>query len=586
MRRTWALAGLVVALALGVSGCVAIPTSGPVTQVSVSPNPTADDPIDINPLPPAAGAAPSAILEGFMAAESSSSATRFDIARLYLTADAASTWDPNQGAQIYQSTGHPPITTVETATVQAPLIGKLDAAGHFTSVYQAGFSHDFGMVQVKGEWRISNPGPGILLPEYLYDRYYVAVPVYFLSMDGSRVVPELIHLNQVDATPTGMIQALLRGPSSWLSSAVQTVIPAETKLSAPSVTVDDDGVAQVSLTEQIDGLNDQQRLQLAAQVLWSLSDFAAIWGVHITDKGAPFVIPGQDADGVVSRASVASYLPADPGSRSVFAVADGALGQLNETTGSVTAVSGPLGKPDGAAQLGAIAVSADQSVLAAVDPDGAQLTVGSLTEPPTVPHGLQGTGFVRPQVDTAHNVWDFSRGATAPVLTRCDAAVCVQVSVASLAGWTVTAFRISPDHTKIAVIASDGAASQFGLLRLRVSDQVVADGWVPLLVTSTRGALDDYRDVVWASDTQLLVLAESSSDGYASAYLMDADGSQVESYGPSSDVDAIGLTAVPLNNSGPVVMLLTGSGRIDRFDDPTRWTQLSADKVTAVAYAG
>ena len=585
MRNPAALA-LTLALAVGLGGCVAIPTSGPVTQVSVSPNPTAADPVDIRPLPPTKGATPSAILEGFMAAESSSSATRFDVARLYLTADAAATWDPNQGAQIYESSGHPPITTASTATVQAPLVGQLDASGHFTSVYQPDFSHDFGMVEDKGEWRISNPGPGILLPEYLFDRYYEAVPIYFLSMDGSRVVPEQMHVNQVDATPTGIVQAVLRGPSSWLSSAVMTAIPAETKLSAPSVTVDDDGVAQISLTEQIDGLSDQQRLELAAQLLWSLSGFDAIWGVHITLKGAPFVIPGQDANGVVSRTAVMSYRPPDPAGRSLYAVADGVLGTLNEANGSLVPVSGPLGKADGAAQIGSMAVAADVSVLAVVDPSGAQLSIGSLSQSLNVPQGLTGTGFVRPQVDVAHDVWDFSRSEAGPVLTRCDTAKCVQTTVPGLAGWAPVAFRISPDQTKIALVVSDGSQTQLGLLRLRSSDQVVADGWSPLLVTSARGVLSDYRDVVWASGTQLVVLAASSSDGYVNAYLMDADGSQVESLGPSSDVDAVALASVSLEDSGPVVMMRTGSGRVYRFDDPARWTQLPLEKATALAYAG
>ena len=442
------------------------------------------------------------------------------------------------------------------------------------------------MVQVDGQWRISDPGTGILLPQYLYDRYYQAVPVYFLSLDGKRVVAEQVHVNQVDITPTSVVQSLLRGPSSWLSSAVLTAIPAETRLSAPSVTVGNDGVAQVSLTEQIDSLDDAQRLQMAAQLLWSLSSFDNIWGVHITLKGAPFVIPGQDADGVLSRSIVSTYLPSDQSGRDVFVVQDGVLGQLSGTLGQVAPVSGPMGQSGGAAEISTLAVSSDESVMAAVDPAGSRLSVGTPSSTLAAPTGVSGVGFVRPQVDADDDVWDFSQDPSGPVLTMCVGQTCSQVSVPDLAGWHVVAFRISPDRTKIAVVVSLDGQVQLGLLRLRTGEQIVADGWLPLWVTSTRGALTGYRDVAWASDTQLMVLAASSADGYVSTYLMDADGSQVESYGPSVDTDPVALAVLPLNNAGPAALMMTSGGHVYRFEDPTRWTAIGGDKITAVAYAG
>jgi hypothetical protein len=115
---------------------------------------------------------------------------------------------------------------------------------------------------------------------------------------------------------------------------------------------------------------------------------------------------------------------------------------------------------------------------------------------------------------------------------------------------------------------------------------VVADGWLPLPVTSSKGALEGFRDVAWASDTQLMVLAASSDTSFVSSYLMDADGSQVEAYGPTYEVDAASLATVALHVGGPAALMLTGSGRVYRCDDPSRWPGLGDDTFTAVAYAG
>ncbi|MCL2315490.1 MAG: LpqB family beta-propeller domain-containing protein [Actinomycetia bacterium] len=588
VRRGLAMC-LAAGVAAGLTGCVTIPTSGPVQEITVSAQSDQNNPPYIEPLPPAAGATPGAVLEGFLAAVSSSSPSRFDVARTFLTSEAAAAWDPNAGATIYDSAGHPPNTTATSAAVSAPLIGTLDATGHFTAAYEPDFTHDFGMVPVDGQWRISDPGPGLLLPKYLYEGYYQAVPVYFVSPDGRSLVAEQVHLNTVDATPTGAIQALLRGPSTWLSPAVSTAIPADTRLAATSVTVEG-AVAQVSLDDPVAGLADDQRERMAAQILWTLAALPrtpTVTGVRITLKGGPYAIPGQDASGVLGWSQVAAYRPfPDPDVRDGFLLADARLTQLrDDQTGLPSPVPGRLGRYGATLGLRSLALSPDLTVVAAVSEDGTRLDTASLGGGDAWVTRLEGRGLTRPQIDHAGKVWVFHRSETGPVVSVCDAQACVDAPVAGLAGAEVVAFRISPDQTRIAVVTQQDGQTRFGLLRLRVLDGLVVDGWQPIPVTTSRGVIVAYRDVAWVGDTQLLVLAESKTDGYASVYLMDADGSQVESYGPYGDVDPVELAALP-RTDGITATLLTGSGRVYRFEDRTRWSLAVDAGVTALAYGG
>jgi len=582
-RRTLAGAVITVAIGLVLSGCTGIPTRGPVQQVNLPGNPSQPYPINIAPVPPEDGATPAAILDGFLATVASSSVNRFDVARGYLTPEAAAAWDPHAATTIYESTGHPPVTTASSAVVQAPVIGRLDPAGHFTAVYEPEFRHDFGLVQSGGQWRISDPGTGLLLPQYLYDSYYQSVPVYFLNPDGRHVVAEHVHLNQVDATPTGTMQALLWGPSAWLGPAVRTAIPAGTALATPSVVVDG-GIAQVSLTDQASGLGADQLVQLAAQVLWTLSRFSSISGVHLTVRGATLTIPGQDAAGVLTWMSVASYLPfPEPTSRDGLVVQNSLLARVAAAVPGPVPVPGALGRPGGAGDLSGLAVSGDLGMTATVSADATQLRISNGGAPPVTV--LAGRGLTRPQIDWTRAAWVFRAGESGPVLARCGATACDQAAVTDLPG-SVVAFRISPDQTRIAVIVTDGTAATLGLLRLSTTDGLRADGWRTIPATTPRGVLTRFRDVAWTGDTQFLVLGATASDGYDSTYLLDADGSFVAAEGPSEDVQATSLAALPRAESGLTALLLTAGGAVRRFDTPTQWPVLVPSGVTAVAVAG
>ena len=165
---TWLVAA-VMALALG--ACADIPTSGPVTEVSAT---TQGRGVQIAPEPPQKGMAASRIVEGFLQAMADPSGD-YQVARQYLTSSARDAWGPKQGTVIYDGWVE---AVGDGMELRGTTRGVLDTAGRF-AVSRESLSHDFGLVQEAGEWRISAPPQGVLLSSYIFARSYTAARSYF-----------------------------------------------------------------------------------------------------------------------------------------------------------------------------------------------------------------------------------------------------------------------------------------------------------------------------------------------------------------------------------------------------------------------
>ena len=89
--------GTLCVLAL-LAGCVTVPTSGPVER-HVPAQQQANPGVDIAPVPPAQGAPPGLIVEGFLHAMATYQ-PGYSVARQFLTRAASITWDTNAGVRV------------------------------------------------------------------------------------------------------------------------------------------------------------------------------------------------------------------------------------------------------------------------------------------------------------------------------------------------------------------------------------------------------------------------------------------------------------------------------------------------------
>lgn len=565
------------------TGCASLPTEGPVQQVGEGSTRQPGG-LDVVPAPPVVDGSPELILAGFLSAVSSGASNRFSIARQYLTPPAAETWNPGAEVRLF-TTEIPPITTDSSAVLTGQVVGRLDAQGHYTAMTAQPFTHNFAMTQVDGQWRIADPGNGIWVADSQLASAFQVVGVYYLNHAGVQVVAQNVYLARAEATPTMAIQALLRGPTEWLGPAVMSALPSGTQLTVSSVPVDADGIAQLSFTGELLDLSSDQVAQLAAQVVWTLSAFPAIRGVAITSQGRALSVTGADPQGVVRMDAVRRFAPVTtPGVDAVFAVQNDHVVTLAAQDDWGSPLNGVLGS--GWGPLGALSVSADGRQFAVLDQAGSRMWVVA-SGSDTLPAPLEAVGLVDPQVESSGTTWVIAHPAGGPP-TLMKLAPDQTVSAAALeelAGTRVLAFRVSPDHTRIAVVVMDGEGrTTLGLLRFRSLDRMQVDGWRPLVLNTATGELRSIREVGWASDTDLVVLAGLRTVDEQVVWRTDVDAARVESLGPANGSDVVQIAVQP-RADGLSAVLRTGGGLGLRYESRSRWVGVGQG-LTAITLAG
>ncbi|HYI55750.1 MAG TPA: LpqB family beta-propeller domain-containing protein [Microlunatus sp.] len=579
MRRTPILLAVVVLLLGLVTGCVSVPTAGPVEKVEGQP-PECQNCINVDVAPPSPGDEPKQIVQGFLRATSNFQPS-YAVARQFLTTGAAEKWAPETGVSIYSGSLQAAGTTV---ILDGRLVGSLGPDRTYTAQDKA-WRVNFGMVKEKGEWRISTPPAGLMVAEFAFSSFYQSYNLYFVG-NGSVLVPDPIYLpnlrNQASIASV-LMRALLNGPSDWLSPAVTSAIPEGTALSVDAVTIND-GVAEVALSDNVLSLNDGQRTLMAAQVLYTLQA-TGIQGVTFTVNQQPYAIPGADQGTyeVVLDSRFAAFDPIPPGIvDSTYTARDNKVSVTASITdpGQTFPIPGPLGA--GRWSVEQLAVSATGSDVAAVTDRGTVLRRAEVADG-TVRTVLSGaTALLRPEFTRFAEVWAVGdRDGRQRLWVERDGRV-AEIDSTILSRGTVKAFAISPDGVRMALIREVDGRSELGLARIVRGERIRLDGWLSLDVTrSTTPDLSLLRDLAWSDATSLAVLGGASGDAPLTVYRVSQDASSITAVGEPIAWEAIALSVLLKSQT---VIVLDSSGQTWR-DGSTQWLTL-LDDVTAVAGAG
>ena len=532
-RRRVGAVVLVVALAVAllVSACSSIPTSGKVETSSTTATAPPDQFIRVLARPPRPGATPTEIVAGFLDASAS-----FDgdhaVARTYLTAAASVSWQPDVHVTVYDSVRGYSLADFGAHNVRMLALesaGDLTARGQFVQpTTTGGLRFDFPMSRVGGQWRIAVAPKGLILSTADVTRAYRIVNLYFLDVAGGTLVPDPVYLpTQQPGVATTVARELLLGPTAWLAPAVRTGFPAGTKLAVDSVPVQD-GVARVDLEPRAVAASGDERRQLAAQLAYTLTQLPNVSGVRITLSGVPFTIPGAPQ---VNRPE--DWPTFDPdlttADQATYAIDDGHLAVV--TTGA-DAVPGYFGSTRRMTQA---AVALDGSLFAAAVRDGTKSVV-HLSEPstPTAQAVYTGRDITAMSFDRLGSVWfadtvtrSDGRRTSTLWITEANRRV-VRVTVEGLGNRTVRAMKVSRDGARIALVL-DGPAPGSGELLL---GRVQRDADVPVVAGLRRveNALTGVEDVGWADADTLLVVGRRGSDPVQS-FTVGIDGDSLTSAG-------------------------------------------------------
>jgi hypothetical protein len=563
-------AALVVAT-LVLSGCAQIPTSGPVKSGGDPRLAQADNRVRSIGRPPRPGDSQTAVVEGFLA---SSADFRNDhaVAREYLTPTAAQSWRPQTGTVVYEPTASPPIVVdSDDLSVEYGERGQINEDGSFTSVTpDTTVTRSFHLTKVDGEWRISALQNGLLLSSSDVDDAYHRVALYFVAPSGTTVVPDLVFLPELPGLTTKVVARLLRGPAADLQGAVTTAFPDGTALDVNAVSVSN-GLATVQLNSAARQANDEARVQMSAQIVYTLKQFPDITRVRIKAGGQDLGVTG----GV--EQSVTLWPLFDPdylttNEPSAYYSHGGAIGTFGKNGFNAVRGSGGRGVPP----LQTPAVSLDLQRLAAVGNHGRTVYVGPMAVNATMRPRISGKDLSQPSWDRGQNLWVVNR-ATGELWYLADGAQDAQVVALPRdpTGLSLTGVSVGRDGARVALIFGTGRDAILKVAAIQRIETVDGSERVGIIdIHEPRPDLRGVRNATWADATTIAVLGSVAGSG-SGPFVLDPQGYRIDDIQPLTG--AITLTAAPpYAAKGPPLVAGTRSGTLYEYTSAGGWTQAGA----------
>ena len=559
---------------LVLAGCSGIPDSGPVVAVDPREEPTVASPGRVEPASPRSGASRDQVVRGFMDAMQAYPVST-DVARQFLSRDAAASWPPSKATVIYQSLdfGETPGGVVEMQVVEQ---ARLGAQGNYSPVI-AGQQREpvqWELVQEGGEWRIDNPPDELYISTAYFEKYYRSYNLYFLDPSRKIAVGVPAYFPYGEQLATSLVRALLDGPSPSTVGQVRTAIPSRAALDVP-IPVKTDGVAEVQLIAPEEKLSEQQAELLSVQVVSTLRQVPGLLGVRIVLNEAPLDL--GDASDVQDVSSWAFYVPAaNVVERRLFALASG---QLVTIEGAFIApVEGPVGQQP--QDLRWVVVNQSTQQLLGVSRDGTRILTGPVgdTSGALSPVWVQAVNLGRPSdAGNATVVVDRTPdGSRLVVVDEVDDPGAKRVNLGSLAGQYVDALSVSPDGARFVAVASNSRnpASPSRLLtgwltRGRAGQITGVSGVLTLTLPGEQ--LVDVRDAGWIGENRLAFIgrfAESPME----VYTVNTDGSDLSGGQVSGEPLPEGLDPVWLATAGLEEAPIYAAGR-----DGTLWLRAGDD---------
>ena len=537
MRRC--VAAVVVAVA--VSGCAGMPSSGPVHLGRALPAAGGLGDIDVRVLPPSwrAGLDPIGVVTGFLRAMVNDD-DNYAIARTFLAGSFAARWRPATGVTTYDAVSlqredsAAGSSSHATVVLHTPRIGRIDRRGDYEPA-AGSLVTSFSVAKGNDGWRIEHAPDGVLLLASDMQRSFTAAAVYYLNRPGRTLVPEQIFLqNSQRGVPTALVNALLSGPGGWLAPAVHSGAPPRTSLIG-NVPVDADGQADVNLRSSIRQASPNELAAFSAQLVWTLRQVPDVSSVRLLAEGAPLAVPGVGVRQPI--ASWPQYDPAAPPStRDLLYVANGHLA----ATGGDTAA---LRRSD-PGRVQSVARSRDGATLAVVQVTaaGVRLLTGGFGR--RLSPRVSAAFMTPPTFDADGDVMTVVTDAAGQRLVAVtpDGTVHRVNADSALTGQPVSALRISRDGARVAAVVGAGQ-----LLVGRVG----AGAGVPS-VSGFRSILPGVagvRGVTWAGAASVVVTAAAPT-GQRQIVETDADGYSVRTLSldrlRGRPIDVSGLPGQPL----------------------------------------
>ncbi|MGW4597662.1 LpqB family beta-propeller domain-containing protein [Streptomyces sp. NPDC004457] len=600
-RRSWRAVAYAALGAVLLAGCASMPDSGDLRDVESTPR--QDTGVRVFAMPPADGAGPGEIMQGFLEALTSDD-PGYDTARKYLTAEAARTWRPERSTTVLANgptieTDCRPGGREETNSVTCVLAGSQVATVDAQQAYQpADGTYRKKLHLTKdpksGQWRIDGLPDGVVMGKSDFQRNYTSVGKYYFASDASvgasgqpaAVADPVFVRSKVDAM-TELVRSLLQGPTTWLRPVVRSSFPTGTGLQkgVSGLAPDDQNKVTVPLNLKPSRVTPGKCTEMATQMLFTLRNLApTLDSVELRGTGDDRLceVNGERAKSVAWHGS--SKRP------DFLYFLDGKHRMVRMQTGSTGTASAPVPGPLGEAGRGlqSVAVSRDEQTAAGIADEGRTLYVTSLASGGSLGAPLMTSAgttpdhrLATPSWDARGDLWVADRDPHRPRLFVLEqgAEKPEPVAVPDLSG-RIEDVRVAADGARIAlVVEKDGKQS---LLIGRIQrDDGTGQG---ISVDGLRSAAPDLEQVSaisWAGDSRLLVVGQEQG-GVQQMRYVQVDGSTLDGPAPGA---LTSVKAVAASEDDRVPLVAYSEDGIVRLPAGAQWQKVDKDG-SAPVYPG
>lgn len=572
------VATLAAALVLLLAGCGGIPETGPVIEGRRLDEPILDPPVRVVPQAPFDGATPEQVALGFLRAAEDVDETRAT-AKQYLAPASVDGWRwPSEDIIIYDSPDDLAVREVgpDLLEIRARAVAKVSPQGRYSDLPTGSeVAVTFGMTKVGGEWRIELPqtGFGLWLESGGFDRLYSAQNVYYVTQTGRQLVPDTRWFRSGSRMATTLARAQLDPPPPHLKGALTTGIPAGTTLAVNAVPVEN-GLAQVTLSENALDADPQQRTTMWAQLAATLSQVSAVQSVAIKAGGTDLELPTLG-----TAVSVFADLGYNQSSTPSFETAllrsppDGRISRIDPRF--IPDPSANNRRPDTKEREGdpvrippvwvRLSMSVDGAEVAAVGDDLADLSRWRGTE--FIPVGPFATRLTRPAYDAKGWLWvggqDRDGNGRLYVLDAGDQTegkVPEPLDAPWLAERRVVAIALAADAARLLVISTDRLGKD---VRLGLAGIIRGANGSPTAVGEPlrlAEPLPDMEDVTWLDESSFAVIGTMGKDDPLRPWVgaVGAGLSGIRRRGPLTAQEA---RVSPLPEGTPVSVTSVGGSR-------------------------
>ncbi|MFF9811824.1 LpqB family beta-propeller domain-containing protein [Streptomyces sp. NPDC014006] len=589
------------------AGCASMPDSGDLRGVESTPRP--DSQVRVFAMPPAEGAPPADILQGFLEALTSDD-PGYATARQYLTPAAARAWQPGRATTVLQD--GPSMQAARSAsredaddaafTLTGTRVATLDAQQSYRPT-DGPYRQTVHLTRddKTQQWRIDGLPQGVVMGKSDFQRNYMSVNKYYFASNvaatngETTAVADPVYVRERVDLMTQVVRSVLQGATSWLRPVVRSSFPTGTDLArgtAP-LTPDDQNKLTVPLNDKAARVGRARCDEMAAQLLFTLQYVTPTVSEVELRSGDEHLcsLTADQAEAVAARGSTAhpGYVYFIDDKSRLVRLATGAGGTSAEP------VPGALGQ--GVRPLRAAAVSRDERDAAGVSSDASALYVGSLVSSSSLgsavvtSHGATPADrLTTPSWDANGDLWVADRDPAHPHLwlLRQGGGTPVDVAVPGLDG-RIREVRVAADGVRIAlVVEKDGKQSLFvgRIQRPDDKDATGPDAAHPavsvLELRSATPGLEEIKAMSWSGDSRLVVVGREAG-GVQQMRYAQVDGSTPEGPPPAA-LSGVEDIAASEDDRVPLVAY-SGEDGIVRLPTGAQWQKLVKGG-TAPVYPG